>query len=106
MEKIWLKNYPAGVPAEINPDQYQSIRDLFDEAAVKFGDRPAYNCMGKEISFKEAWQCRQARTSRSSAGSAWSLEFFTRLLSPVCRATKSVAIIPCANHTRCKWFAR
>ena len=53
MEKIWLKNYPAGVPAEIDADKYQSIRDLFEEAVVNFGDRPAYHCMGKEISFKE-----------------------------------------------------
>ncbi len=51
MEKIWLKHYPAGVPAEIDPNKYQSIRDLFDESVASFRDRPAYYCMGKEISF-------------------------------------------------------
>ena len=53
MEKIWLKHYPAGVPAEIDPDKYQSIRDLFEESAASFGERPAYYCMGREISFAE-----------------------------------------------------
>ena len=53
MEKIWLKHYPAGVPAEIDPNKYQSIRDLFDESIASFRDRPAYYCMGKEISFSD-----------------------------------------------------
>jgi long-chain acyl-CoA synthetase len=53
MEKIWLKHYPAGVPADIDPDKYQSIRDLFEESVASFGARPAYYCMGKEISFAE-----------------------------------------------------
>jgi len=53
MEKIWLKHYPAGVPAEIDPDKYQSIRDLFEESVVNFGERPAYYCMGREITFAE-----------------------------------------------------
>ena len=51
MEKIWLKHYPAGVPAEIDPNKYQSIRDLFEESVASFGERPAYHCMGKEITF-------------------------------------------------------
>ncbi len=51
MERIWLKHYPAGVPADIDPDKYQSIRDLFEESVANFRDRPAYYCMGKEISF-------------------------------------------------------
>ncbi|MBK5104866.1 MAG: long-chain-fatty-acid--CoA ligase [Burkholderiales bacterium] len=53
MEKIWLKHYPAGVPAEIDPDKYQSIRDLFEESVASFGERPAYYCMGREITFAD-----------------------------------------------------
>ena len=53
MERIWLKHYPAGVPADIDPNKYQSIRDLFDESVARFGDRPAYYCMGAEITFAE-----------------------------------------------------
>jgi long-chain acyl-CoA synthetase len=51
MEKIWLKHYPAGVPADIDPNKYQSIRDLFEESVASFRERPAYYCMGKEITF-------------------------------------------------------
>ncbi len=53
MEKIWLKHYPAGVPAEIDPNKYQSIRDLFDESVASYGARPAYYCMGAEITFAD-----------------------------------------------------
>jgi long-chain acyl-CoA synthetase len=53
VEKIWLKNYPAGVPAEIDVDAYQSISQLFDESVVKFRDRPAYICMGATMTFAE-----------------------------------------------------
>ena len=53
MERIWLKHYPAGVPADIDPNKYQSIRDLFDEAVASFGERPAYYCMGREITFSD-----------------------------------------------------
>ena len=60
MEKIWLKHYPAGVPAEIDSNLYQSIRDLFDESVVKYGARPAYYCMGKEITFTELDRMSQA----------------------------------------------
>ncbi|MBE0615977.1 MAG: long-chain-fatty-acid--CoA ligase [Burkholderiales bacterium] len=53
MEKIWLKHYPAGVPADIDANKYQSIRDLFEESVASFRERPAYYCMGKEITFGE-----------------------------------------------------
>ncbi|OGA15673.1 MAG: long-chain-fatty-acid--CoA ligase [Betaproteobacteria bacterium RIFCSPLOWO2_12_FULL_65_110] len=53
MGKIWLKNYPAGVPAEIDYRQYGSIGALFEASVEKFRDRPAYHNMGKTISFGE-----------------------------------------------------
>ncbi len=51
MEKIWLKSYPKGVPAEINVNAYRSIPHLIDENIGKYRDRPAYICMGKTINF-------------------------------------------------------
>ncbi|MBU2490712.1 MAG: long-chain-fatty-acid--CoA ligase [Proteobacteria bacterium] len=53
MEKIWVKNYDPGVPAEINPDDYASIVEIFETACKKFGNRPAFHNMGKNISFSE-----------------------------------------------------
>ena len=52
-EKIWLKNYPKGVPAEINPDQYTSIPDLLDKTFAKFADRPAFHNLGCTMSYAE-----------------------------------------------------
>ena len=53
MEKIWLKHYPPGVPAEIDINEYASIRDVFDESVAKFATRPAFTCMGRSITFAE-----------------------------------------------------
>jgi long-chain acyl-CoA synthetase len=53
MERIWLKQYPKGVPAEIDWRQYASIGELFEKSAVAFGSRPSYHNMGKSITFAE-----------------------------------------------------
>ena len=51
MEKVWLKSYPPGVPAEIDNSQYASIRDIFKQSCAKFADHPAFTCMGATISY-------------------------------------------------------
>ena len=51
MDKIWLKSYPPGVPAEIDYSDYQSVGDLFEKSVTQFADRPAFHCMGKSITF-------------------------------------------------------
>jgi long-chain acyl-CoA synthetase len=53
VEKIWLKHYPKGVPAEIDVNEYGSVRDVFEESVARFASRPAFNCMGKTITFAE-----------------------------------------------------
>jgi len=53
MERIWLKSYPAGVPADIDPSKYRSLIELFDSSIAKFRERPAFHSMGKTISFDE-----------------------------------------------------
>jgi len=53
VEKIWLKSYPKGVPAEIDVNTYASVRDVFDRVVGEFGARTAYTCMGKSITFAE-----------------------------------------------------
>jgi long-chain acyl-CoA synthetase len=51
MERIWLKHYPKGVPAEIDWRQYRSIGDLFEQSVARYASRPAYHSMGKELTF-------------------------------------------------------
>ncbi len=51
MEKIWIKNYPPGVPAEIDPSQYQSIVALFEESFAKYKSDNAYASMDKKLTY-------------------------------------------------------
>jgi long-chain acyl-CoA synthetase len=53
MKKIWLKNYPPGVPAQINPDEYQSLREMVDESCRQFAGRPAYTSMGRTLTYAQ-----------------------------------------------------
>jgi long-chain acyl-CoA synthetase len=53
MDPVWLKHYPEGVPATIDPDQYASVVALLDESFHRFRDRPAYHFMGKAFRFGE-----------------------------------------------------
>ena len=51
MEKVWLKQYPAGVPAEVKTDVYPSLVALLEESFQKYSRLPAYKFMGKSYSF-------------------------------------------------------
>ncbi len=51
MERIWLKSYPEGVPADINPAAYGSLADFFAASVDRFRDRPAYVSMGRTITY-------------------------------------------------------
>ncbi len=73
MEKIWLKNYPPGVPAEINPNEYNSLVEMLDESCRRFADCPAYTSMDTTISYAEydrlardfaAWLQKSARLKK------------------------------------------
>ncbi len=51
VNRLWLKSYPAGMPAEIDPDRYASVPDLFEQVADKFADKPAVHNLGHSISY-------------------------------------------------------
>jgi len=53
LEKVWLKRYPADVPAEIDADRYSSLVDMFDDAVQRYADKPAFINMGETISFRQ-----------------------------------------------------
>jgi len=53
MEKIWLKSYMAGVPAEIDVNEFKSLGDLFEKSTRAFAVRTAYINMGKALSYAE-----------------------------------------------------
>lgn len=53
MEKIWLKNYPKGVPAEIDPDKFESLVELFEMSVKEYADRPAVSNMGTMLTYRD-----------------------------------------------------
>jgi len=53
MERIWLKQYPAGVPADIDVNLYPSLVELLEESFKKFADRKSFICMDKSITYRE-----------------------------------------------------
>lgn len=53
MEKIWLKEYPPGVPANIDPNVYRSLTDLLQTSFSRFGSRPAYSNFDHTLSYAE-----------------------------------------------------
>ncbi len=53
IDRFWLKNYPAGVPAEIDPGQYASLVQLLEEAFKKYAALPAYSCMGATLTYRQ-----------------------------------------------------
>jgi long-chain acyl-CoA synthetase len=53
MEKIWLKEYPEGIPAEIDVHEYASLKEFFEQSCQRFRDLPAYGNMGTNITYAE-----------------------------------------------------
>ncbi|MEQ1534098.1 MAG: AMP-binding protein [Sideroxydans sp.] len=53
MEKIWLKSYPQGVPAEINPETFQSVTQLLEDSFKKNAASPFSVCMDRWMTYKE-----------------------------------------------------
>ncbi len=53
MEYPWLKSYPAGVPAQVDINEYRSLGEVFDNSVARFSPLPAYVNMGRTISYSE-----------------------------------------------------
>ncbi len=53
LNKVWLKRYPADVPAEINADRYTSLVELFEHAALQYADNTAFINMGQPMTYRQ-----------------------------------------------------
>jgi long-chain acyl-CoA synthetase len=53
MDRFWLKNYPKGVPADVDYNQYKSLVQLLEEAFKKHGSNAAYGFMGADMTFRQ-----------------------------------------------------
>ena len=59
MEKPWLDSYEKGVKAEIDETLYQSIPDVFRQSVEKFANQPAFQNMGKTLTYAEVGKLAQ-----------------------------------------------
>ncbi|MEI8029615.1 MAG: long-chain-fatty-acid--CoA ligase [Comamonadaceae bacterium] len=59
-DRIWLKSYPEGVPADIDANQYSSMVDMMSESFKKFANRTAYSFMGKDQTYGQIDNLSQA----------------------------------------------
>ena len=59
MEKLWLNSYEQGVNAEIDITQYSSISDVFRQSVEKFAHQPAFQNMGKTLTYAEVGKLAQ-----------------------------------------------
>jgi long-chain acyl-CoA synthetase len=53
VDRVWLNQYPPGVPTDIDPDEYASLRDLFEEACAAYGNRPAFANFGAILTYAQ-----------------------------------------------------
>lgn len=60
MERFWLKNYPEGVPSDIDPTRYPSLVALLEEAFTQFGARVAFDSLGATLTYREVEQASRA----------------------------------------------
>ncbi len=53
VERIWLKSYPPGVPAEANIHEFANIREILERSCKKFASLPAFTCMDATITYAD-----------------------------------------------------
>ena len=59
-DRIWLKSYPPGVPADVDVGKYASVTEMMDESLKKFADRTAYSFLGKDQTYGQVDSLSQA----------------------------------------------
>ncbi len=52
-ERPWLKNYPVGIPANIDANQYETLVDFLRECFTKYSSNYAFECMGVKLTYKD-----------------------------------------------------
>jgi long-chain acyl-CoA synthetase len=55
-DRIWLRDYPPDVPAEIDPDAIPSLKHLYEDACRKHASKAAFSSMGVTLTYAEVEQ--------------------------------------------------
>jgi hypothetical protein len=75
-EKTWLKEYPAGIPSEVDVHAYSSLKELLEKSSARFRDLPAtatWTFLSPTVSSTRPSEI-SARTCRKSWGSCLTAE--------------------------------
>ncbi|WP_109511224.1 long-chain-fatty-acid--CoA ligase FadD1 [Pseudomonas ovata] len=64
IENFWKDKYPAGVAAEIDPDEYPNVQAVLKRSCQRFADKPAFSNLGKTLTYGELYEL-------SGAFAAW-----------------------------------
>jgi long-chain acyl-CoA synthetase len=51
MDRFWVRQYPPGTPAEIDPGEYASLKALIERSCTEFRARKAFIQMGHGLSY-------------------------------------------------------
>jgi long-chain acyl-CoA synthetase len=55
-ENFWKDKYPAGISAEINPDQFANVQAVLKESCQRFADKPAFSNLGKTLTYAQLYE--------------------------------------------------
>ncbi|MBV8404916.1 MAG: AMP-binding protein, partial [Gammaproteobacteria bacterium] len=63
MDRIWLKSYPPGVPADIDPTRLRSLKELFEKTCAEHAERVAYVQMDAQLTYRQLDELSRACAS-------------------------------------------
>lgn len=55
IENFWKDKYPAGITAQINPDEFPNIQAVLKQSCQRFADKPAFSNLGKTLTYGELY---------------------------------------------------
>ncbi|MBK4990107.1 MULTISPECIES: long-chain-fatty-acid--CoA ligase FadD1 [unclassified Pseudomonas] len=64
IDHFWQDKYPAGITADIDPDEFPNIQAVLKQSCQRFADKPAFSNLGKTITYGEMY-------ALSGAFAAW-----------------------------------
>ena len=53
MDRIWLQSYPPGVPADVDPSELRTLKELIEKTCSEHADRVAFIQMGSRLTYRQ-----------------------------------------------------
>ena len=52
-DRVWLRQYPKGVPSDIDADSVASVAAMLEDAFQRYAALPAFSCLGGTLSYAD-----------------------------------------------------